>query len=95
MILIEVSAIFDHVAGTALAFGASGHCHRVVLSGKLGNDQPIRLSALRKGIALMDQAAVAAPNEAKVLLLRAVTNEAFPAILGRREIARRHRPRQR
>jgi len=50
MILIEVSAIFDHVGGRRSPLGASGHCHRVVLSGKLGNNQPIRLSAgLRKG----------------------------------------------
>jgi tetratricopeptide (TPR) repeat protein len=49
---------------------------------------PGKLSALRKGIALMDEAATAAPNDARVLLLRAVTNEAFPFILGRRKIAR-------
>ena len=36
--------------------------------------------ALRKGIALMDEAAAAAPNDAKVLLLRAVTNEALPRL---------------
>lgn len=45
-------------------------------------------STLRRGIALMDEAAAAAPNDAKVLLLRAVTNAAFPAILGRRQLAR-------
>jgi hypothetical protein len=50
---------------------------------------PGKLSALRKGIALMDEAAIAAPNDARVLLLRAVTNEAFPFILGRRKIAQR------
>jgi tetratricopeptide (TPR) repeat protein len=49
---------------------------------------PGKLSALRKGIALMDAAAAAAPNDTRVLLLRAVTNEAFPFILGRRKIAR-------
>jgi hypothetical protein len=49
---------------------------------------PGKLSALRKGIALMDEAAAAAPNDARVQLLRAITNEAFPAILGRRKIAR-------
>ncbi len=43
---------------------------------------------LQQGIARMDEAAAAAPDEPKVLLLRAVTNEAFPAILGRRETAR-------
>ena len=49
---------------------------------------PGKLSALRKGIAMMDEAANAAPNDIRVLLLRAVTSEAFPAILGRRKIAR-------
>jgi tetratricopeptide (TPR) repeat protein len=43
---------------------------------------------LRRGIALMDEAAAAVPDDARVQLLRAVTNEAFPAILGRRETAR-------
>jgi len=47
-----------------------------------------KLDALRKGIALMDEAAAGAPNDDRVLLLRAVTNEALPAILGRRKIAR-------
>ena len=49
---------------------------------------PGKLSALRKGIALMDEAAAAAPNDADVLLLRAVTNEALPVFLGRRKVAR-------
>ena len=49
---------------------------------------PGKLSALRKGIALMDEAAAAAPNDANVLLLRAVTNEALPVFLGRRKVAR-------
>src|SRR4030095_15268324 len=35
---------------------------------------PGKLSALRRGISLMDEAAGAAPNNADVLLLRAVTN---------------------
>lgn len=47
-----------------------------------------KLAALRHGIALMDAAAEAAPNDARVQLLRAVTNEALPALLGRRQIAR-------
>jgi len=47
-----------------------------------------KLSALRKGIALMDEAAAAAPDDAKVQLLRAVTNEALPRFLGRSKIAR-------
>jgi hypothetical protein len=49
---------------------------------------PGKLSAVRKGIALMDNAAAAAPNDADVLLLRAVTNEALPGFLGRRKVAR-------
>ncbi len=47
-----------------------------------------KLAALRHGIALMDEAADAAPNDARVQLLRAVTNEALPTLLGRRQIAR-------
>lgn len=43
---------------------------------------------LHHGIALMDKAAAAAPENARVQLLRAITNEAFPAVLGRRKIAR-------
>jgi len=49
---------------------------------------PGKLSALRRGISLMDEAAGAAPNNADVLLLRAVTNEALPAFLGQRRAAR-------
>ena len=49
---------------------------------------PGKLSALRRGISLMDEAAGAAPNNADVLLLRAVTNEALPVFLGRRKVAR-------
>lgn len=47
-----------------------------------------KLDALRKGIALMDAAAAAAPGNARVQLIRAVTNEALPIFLGRRSIAR-------
>ena len=36
----------------------------------------------------MDEAAAAAPNNADVLLLRAVTNEALPVFLGQRKVAR-------
>ena len=43
---------------------------------------PAKLSALRKGIALMDEAAAAAPENASVQLNRAVTNQALPAFLG-------------
>ena len=49
---------------------------------------PAKLSALRRGIALMDEASSAAPNDIRVLLTRAVTNEALPGLLGRREVAR-------
>jgi tetratricopeptide (TPR) repeat protein len=45
-------------------------------------------TTLRRGIAEMDAAAAAAPNDARVRLLRAVTNEAFPKALGRSGIAR-------
>src|SRR5437762_3000533 len=47
-----------------------------------------KLETLRKGIALMDEAAAAAPGDARVQLTRAVTNEALPIFLGRRKIAR-------
>ena len=39
---------------------------------------PGKLAALRKGIALMDEAAKTAPANAQVQLTRAVTNEAMP-----------------
>lgn len=47
-----------------------------------------KLDALHKGVALMDEAAAAAPKNANVLLTRAVTNEALPVFLGRRKTAR-------
>ncbi|MBA3544565.1 MAG: hypothetical protein H0T83_09040 [Chthoniobacterales bacterium] len=47
-----------------------------------------KLDALHKGVALMDEAAAAAPKNANVLLTRAVTNEALPVFLGRRKAAR-------
>ena len=49
---------------------------------------PAKLRALRKGIALMDEAAAAAPENGNVQLTRAVTNEALPVFLGRRKVAR-------
>jgi tetratricopeptide (TPR) repeat protein len=49
---------------------------------------PAKLSALRRGISLMDEAAAAAPNDARVQLLRAITYESFPAILAHGRIAR-------
>ena len=53
-------------------------------------DLPLGLAkwkTLQRGIARMDEAAAAAPGNARVQLIRAVTNEAFPAVLGRRKIA--------
>jgi hypothetical protein len=47
-----------------------------------------KLDALRKGVALMDAAAAAAPDNARVQLIRAVTNGALPIFLGRRALAR-------
>lgn len=49
---------------------------------------PAKLRALRKGIALMDEAAAAVPDNGNVQLTRAVTNEALPVFLGRRKVAR-------
>jgi hypothetical protein len=49
---------------------------------------PAKLRALRKGIALMDEAAAAVPENGNVQLTRAVTNEALPVFLGRRKVAR-------
>lgn len=49
---------------------------------------PAKLRALRKGIALMDEAAAAVPENCNVQLTRAVTNEALPVFLDRRKIAR-------
>lgn len=47
-----------------------------------------KLDALKKGLALMDTAAHAAPDNARVRLVRAVTNESMPFFLGRRKVAR-------
>lgn len=44
---------------------------------------PKKLQALRKGLALMDQAVRAAPDEPKVRLARALTTSALPKIFGR------------
>lgn len=43
--------------------------------------------ALQHGVALMDEAVAAAPNDVHVRLLRALTTQALPAILGRRKSA--------
>lgn len=45
---------------------------------------PKKLQALRHGLALMDEAVAAAPNEPKVRLARALTTSSLPAIFGRR-----------
>jgi hypothetical protein len=47
-----------------------------------------KLDALKQGLALMDSAASAAPDNARVRLVRAVTNQSIPFFLGRRKIAR-------
>ncbi|MGI8891013.1 MAG: hypothetical protein ACR2G0_09575 [Chthoniobacterales bacterium] len=51
---------------------------------------PSKLTTVRKGIALMDEAAEAAPQNARVQLTRAVTSNALPGFLGRRKAAREH-----
>ena len=45
---------------------------------------PKKLQALRHGLALMDEAVAAAPNEPKVRLARALTTSALPVFFGRR-----------
>jgi hypothetical protein len=47
-----------------------------------------KLNTLKQGLALMDAAVSAAPSNARVRLIRAVTNESMPFFLGRRTIAR-------
>jgi tetratricopeptide (TPR) repeat protein len=49
---------------------------------------PGKLAALRRGLTLMDQAAQAAPDDLKVLLVRAITRQALPGFLGQRSTAR-------
>ena len=49
---------------------------------------PEKLRMLRKGIALMDAAAEAAPHNAQVRLVRALTDEALPFFTGREKMAR-------
>ena len=48
---------------------------------------PRKITALRHGLALMDEAVTAAPNDAHVRLLRALTTQALPSLLGRRKSA--------
>ena len=43
---------------------------------------PKKLQTLKQGVAVMDEAVAAAPNDAKVLLARALTTSALPRILG-------------
>jgi hypothetical protein len=47
-----------------------------------------KLHVLNEGLSLMDQAATAAPDNARVQLIRAVTNQSMPFFLGRRKVAR-------
>lgn len=47
-----------------------------------------KLNTLKQGLALMDAAVNAAQSNARVRLVRAVTNESMPFFLGRRKIAR-------
>ncbi|MDQ6808903.1 MAG: hypothetical protein M3Z64_05685 [Verrucomicrobiota bacterium] len=49
---------------------------------------PAKLTALRQGLATMDQAVAAAPEDARVRLVRARTTDALPAILGRKQSTR-------
>lgn len=44
---------------------------------------PKKLAALKRGLALMDEAVAAAPDDPKVRLARALTNSALPALFGR------------
>jgi tetratricopeptide (TPR) repeat protein len=48
---------------------------------------PAKLTGLRHGLALMDEAITAAPNDPHVRLLRALTTQAVPLIFGRRKSA--------
>ena len=48
---------------------------------------PTKLTALRHGLALMDEAVAAAPNDPHVRLLRALTTLALPSFFSRRKSA--------
>jgi hypothetical protein len=48
---------------------------------------PAKLTTLRHGLALMDEAVAATPNDAHVRLLRALTTQALPSFFGRRKSA--------
>jgi hypothetical protein len=47
-----------------------------------------KLSTFRRGMALMDSAVAAAPQNPRVRLVRALTCDPLPAFLGRKQIAR-------
>ena len=49
---------------------------------------PKKLSTLTKGVSLMDEAVNAAPDNARVRLVRALTSESLPFFLGRHKAAR-------
>ena len=92
----EKQAVIDCIAAleSKLAQQPNDQLARVYLGSAWtlrSRDLPIgltKLSALRKGIALMDAAVAAAPDDARVRLTRAVTNVALPIFLGRRGVAR-------
>lgn len=50
---------------------------------------PKKLEALKHGLALMDEAIAAAPDDVKVRLVRALTTESLPRIFGRHRESRR------
>jgi tetratricopeptide (TPR) repeat protein len=50
---------------------------------------PQKLQTLRRGVAVMDEAVAAAPDDAKVRLARALTTQSLPFFAGRAESARR------
>ena len=50
---------------------------------------PKKLSTLKQGLALMDEAVAGAPNEPKVRLARALTTSALPALFGRKSESKR------
>ena len=50
---------------------------------------PRKLEALKHGLAMMDEAVAAAPEEPKVRLVRALTTSSLPAIFGRRASSRK------
>jgi tetratricopeptide (TPR) repeat protein len=49
---------------------------------------PQKLPALKKGIALMDEAVAATPDDAHIRLVRALTNQSLPFFFGKRTAAR-------